>query len=162
MISIITAYDRKRLIGKDNTIPWKLPRDLAYFKAKTLGKVIIQGRKTFESFKKPLVNRTNVILTSNPNYKAEGCYVYDSVKKILKQFSDLEEIFVIGGSQIYKEFLPYTDRLYITEIGYEFKGNVYFPEMDMSKWTLISSTKGVKDDKNPYDYYFKVYERNNN
>ncbi|ATF13512.1 dihydrofolate reductase [Brevibacillus brevis X23] len=162
MISIIAAYDRNRLIGIDDNLPWNLPKDLAYFKEKTLGKVVIQGRKTFESFKKPLANRTNVILTSKSNYKAEGCYVYNSVKDILNKHSNLEEVFVIGGSQIYKEFLPYADRLYITEIDYEFEGNVFFPEVDMSKWTLFSNTKGIKDDKNSYDYYFKMYERNIN
>lgn len=162
MLSIIAAYDRNQLIGNEDNLPWSLPKDLAYFKEKTIGKVVIQGRKTFESFKKPLTNRTNVILTSNPNYKAEDCYVYNSVKDILNKYSNLEEVFVIGGSQIYKEFLPYTDRLYVTEIDYEFEGNVFFPKVDMSKWTLVSRTKGIKDDKNPYDYYFKVYERNNN
>ncbi|GED72339.1 dihydrofolate reductase [Brevibacillus reuszeri] len=164
MISIIVAHDRNRLVGKDNSLPWSIPNDLQYFKQLTTTKIVIMGRKTYESLGRPLHNRTNIILTSNPDYQAEGCDVYNSIEPILEECKSHaeagEEVFVIGGSSIYKQFLPYIDRLYITEIDHEFVGDTHFPEIDMSEWKHISNAKGVKDNKNPYDYYFKIYDKN--
>ncbi|RNB59368.1 dihydrofolate reductase [Brevibacillus gelatini] len=161
MISIITAFDRNRLIGNNNSLPWKLPRDLAYFKEKTLGKVVVQGRKTFESLKKPLFDRTNVILTSRPDFHVEGCYVSHSVKDILERYRNEDEVFVIGGASVYKQFLPHTSRIYITFVDAEFEGDTYFPVFDMNDWELVSMKKGIKDEQNKHDHTFFVYEIKN-
>lgn len=162
MLSMIFANDRNYLIGKDNWIPWYIPNDLDYFKTMTTGKTIIMGRKTFESFGKPLPNRHHVVLTRNKDFQADGCVVFHQIEDVLdyiKQFSD-QEVIVIGGSEIYQQFLNYADRLYITYIDAEFEGDTYLPKFDLSNWQLTSKEKGIKNEENPYDYYFLQYDRN--
>ncbi|GAA4071532.1 dihydrofolate reductase [Amphibacillus indicireducens] len=162
MLSMIFANDRNYLIGKDNWIPWDIPNDLGYFKAMTTGKTIIMGRKTFESFGKPLPNRHHVVLTRNKDFQADGCVVFHQIEDVLdyiKPFSN-QEVIVIGGSEIYQQFLKYADRLYITYIDAEFEGDTYLPEFDLSNWQLTSKEKGIKNEENPYDYYFLQYDRN--
>jgi dihydrofolate reductase len=162
MISIITAYDQNRLIGNDSSLPWHIPADLKYFKQLTEGRIVVMGRKTFESLGKPLPNRINIVLTNNKeSFYSRGCLVFDSLYALLNFidiFSD-EEVFIIGGSSIYSQFLPYVNRLYVTKIEHEFEGNTYFPDFNEDDWKMISSTKGIKDENNPYDYYFNIYER---
>lgn len=160
MKSFLVAMDRNRVIGKDNDLPWRLPADLAYFKKKTTGHTILMGRKTYESIGRPLPNRLNVILTKNKHFTAEGCIVVHSVEEALALMNKKEdEYFIIGGSDLFKQFFPYVDRMYITFIDEEFEGDTFFPEIDMSDWKLISKEKGKKDEKNRYDYEFLVYER---
>ncbi|WP_453995627.1 dihydrofolate reductase [Bacillus nitroreducens] len=160
MISLLVAMDKNRLIGKDNDLPWRLPADLAYFKRVTMGHPIIMGRKTYDSIGRPLPGRENIIVTRDTSYKMEGCKVIHSIDEILKLNEEHDqELFVIGGAEIFKEILPYSDRLYITEIDEEFEGDTYFPAFDKSEWKVISEEKGVKDEKNPYDYTFMVYEK---
>ncbi|MED0679893.1 dihydrofolate reductase [Aneurinibacillus thermoaerophilus] len=158
MISIVVAMDQNRVIGKENKLPWHLPADLAHFKSLTMGHVIVMGRKTYESIGRPLPGRTNVILTKNPDYQAEGCVVLHSVEEVLSRFSE-DPIDVIGGTQIITLFLPLADTLYLTLIKASFPGDTYLPTIDMSEWELISKRKGVKDAKNPYDYYFLTYKK---
>lgn len=160
MISFLVAMSQNRVIGKENDLPWRLPADLAYFKQKTLGHTVIMGRKTYESIGRPLPNRKNVILTRDKQFSADGCIVFHSLEDTLNWLDDKNEHFVIGGAEILSQFLPYVKRMYITCIYEDFEGDTYFPELDMSKWTLISKEKGIKDEKNPYDYEFLVYERN--
>ncbi|WP_096202527.1 dihydrofolate reductase [Bacillus sp. FJAT-45350] len=160
MISFIVAMDTNRVIGKDNDLPWKLPADLAYFKKVTMGNPILMGRKTHESIGRPLPGRDNIIITRNENYEAEGCIVVHSteeIKKLEQERSD--EIFVIGGAEIFKETLPIADKLYITLIHEEFDGDTFFPEIDMKQWKLISSEKGIVDEKNIHEHEFLIYER---
>lgn len=161
MLSIIVAYDRNKTIGKNNQLPWNLPRDLAYFKKVTMGHPIVMGRKTYESIGRPLPGRKNIIVTRNRDYKHEGCTVIHSIEEI-KEIAQREngEVFVIGGAEIFKDVLQEADRLYVTYIDEEFHGDTFFPEIDFTKWKEISREKGMKDEKNPYDYYFIVYERN--
>jgi dihydrofolate reductase len=163
MISIITAMDKNGLIGKGKTLPWHLPNDLSYFKRLTEGNIIIMGRATHESIGRPLPNRINIILTRDLSYRANGCYVYNSLEAILYEyhnFSDKnEEVFIIGGGKVYHQFLPYADKLYVTEIDHEFEGDTYFPEIDWDDWRIIQSEQGIKDEQNPYDYYFNIYTR---
>src|SRR3989344_9203103 len=111
MISLIAAIDRNRVIGSKNGIPWRLPADLAHFKSLTIGKPIIMGRATFESIGKPLKDRTNIVITRNLDYKCEGCIVVHSVEEALARAKDAEEIMVIGGGEIYAQFLPYVARM---------------------------------------------------
>ena len=119
MISPIVAMDRNRVIGQEGRIPWHLPADLAYFKQLTLGHPVIMGRKSFESLGKPLPDRQNVIITANQIYQKDGCLIVHSIGAALDYCSD-QDVFVIGGAQIYQEFIPYADQLYITLIDQDF------------------------------------------
>ncbi|MCP1123601.1 dihydrofolate reductase [Bacillus sp. 3103sda1] len=158
MISLLVAMDKNRLIGKENQLPWHLPADLAYFKKVTMGHPIIMGRKTFESIGRPLPGRTNIILTRNKNYEMEGCEVIHSIDDVQKLDEQMnEEIFVIGGAEIFKEVLPFADRLYITKIEEVFEGDTFFPEINYDEWKEISVEQGVTDEKNPYTYAYHVY-----
>lgn len=160
MISLIAAMDRNGAIGKGNRIPWRLPADLAYFKKATLGHTVVMGRKTYESIGRPLPGRENIIITRNTGYKASGCRIFYSFDELLRFLEEKkEEVFVIGGAEIYRQFFPWADKLYITFINAEFNGDKYFPEIDPKKWALRSEAKGKTDEDNPYEYYFRVYEK---
>lgn len=160
MISLIVAMDQNRLIGKDNQLPWHLPADLQYFKKVTMGKPIVMGRKTFDSIGRVLPGRENVIVTRNRSYTNDNCTVLHSVDEV-KQFAEAseQEVFIIGGAEIFKEILPVADRLYITEIQESFEGDTYFPAIDEKKWKLVSSTPGIVDEKNKYAHQYIVLER---
>lgn len=159
IVSIIVAMDKNRVIGKDNKLPWRLPRELQYVKKTTMGHPIIMGRKNYESIGKPLPGRRNMILTRKNNYSAEGCEIVHSVEDVFKMCEGEDEIFIFGGEQIYRLFLPYTEKLYITRIHNEFEGDTFFPEIDWNEWKEVSSFQGITDEKNPYTYFFHVYER---
>lgn len=160
-IAMIAAMASNRTIGTDNKLPWKLPADMAYFVAMTTGKTVIMGRKTFESFgSRPLKNRHNVILTHDRNYQATGCEIVHSVQEVLQRHSRAEEqLMVIGGEQIYREFLPLADMIYLTEIRFEASGDASFPELDSAEWELAESVPGVRNEANDYDYCFQTYRR---
>ncbi|WP_046213984.1 dihydrofolate reductase [Paenibacillus wulumuqiensis] len=159
-ITLIWAQARQGVIGKDNDMPWKLPRDMAYFKQQTQQKTIVMGRKTWNSFgSKPLPNRRNIILTRDTAFEAEQAEVVHSVEEALRLAGAEEEVMIIGGSQIYKEFLSHADRLLVTRIEHDFEGDTYFPEVDWSTWELVNTIPGVRDEKNDYDYRFEEYRR---
>jgi dihydrofolate reductase len=155
-ISFIVALDRNRAIGLHNQLPWHLPADLAFFKKTTMGHPILMGRKTHESIGRPLPGRTNVILTQQQDYKAEGCKVVHSAAEAMDLFPG-EELFVIGGAGIFRLFLPYADKLYMTLIDHEFTADTYLPPIDETEWALGTKEQGVRDDKNPYTYHFVTY-----
>lgn len=170
MLSIIVAVDQNNLLGKDNELPWKLPSDMAYFKSITANKTVVMGRRTYESIGKPLPNRHNIILTRQKNYKAPNdtdnkVVVTDNFNLLLflGQESKTEEIMIIGGVETYKQFYPYVNRIYLTQIWYEFKGNQYLPFTDpiinSEEWELISKTSGVVNSYNPYQHDFLVFDR---
>lgn len=159
MINLIAAHDRNFCIGNQNKLLCHLPADLKYFKQQTLNKPVLMGRKTFESIGKPLPSRTNIILTKDKRFAVSGCHIVHSVEEALKELSYYNKSFVIGGSQIYSQFLPYADKLHLTYIDHEFEGDAYFPSFNQDLFKLTSETKGVKDEKNPYDYYFRIYEK---
>lgn len=160
MISIVVAMDKNRVIGKNNQLPWHLPADLAYFKKVTMGKPIVMGRKTHESIGRALPGRKNIIITRNKNYQAEGCIVIHSIDAIFNLgLGNDEEICIIGGAEIFQEALIHANRLYITMINNEFEGDTFFPEIAENEWKLTFKEKGPMDEKNPYDYYFTIYER---
>ncbi len=158
MISMIWSMDRNGVIGRDNRMPWHLPADLAYFKSKTLGHTVIMGRKTYESIGRPLPGRKNVIITRDVNYRADGCSICNSIEEALKLGLE-EEVFIIGGADIYGKFLPFADKLYITFIEDTFEGDAFFPSVDFEQWELVSRKQGERNEKNPYDYYFTEYKR---
>lgn len=160
MISLMWAMDNNRVIGYNNQLPWHLPEDLKFFKRTTMGHPIAMGRKTWDSIGRPLPGRENIVITRNPEFKCEGCTVLNTIEALLeysRQRSD--EIFVIGGAEIFKLILPDADKLYLTRIYDEFKGDTFFPELNMEEWSLLSREQGIKDEKNPYNYEFMIYER---
>ncbi|GGN56207.1 dihydrofolate reductase [Oceanobacillus indicireducens] len=163
MISLLVAMDRNHVIGSDNDLPWHLPDDLRYFKETTTGHTIIMGRKTFESIGRILPKRKHVVITrGNYEFPEEVEVIHDL--EPIKTWNDdnpQEEYFVIGGGDIFKQVLPFADRLYITWIDEDFAGDTFFPSISLDEWELTEKTKGKKDEKNPYDYYYLVYERKN-
>ncbi|MBO0999861.1 dihydrofolate reductase [Bacillus sp. SD075] len=160
MISLIVAMDSNRVIGKNNGLPWHLPADLQYFKQVTMGHPIVMGRKTFESIGRVLPGRENVIVTRNQDFKVEGCIVLHEIAQI-KTFADNheEEVFVIGGAEIFRGILPFTDRLYITEIHETFEGDTFFPVIDENEWDKISSNPGSINEKNQYAHDFIILQK---
>ncbi|MBI2651821.1 type 3 dihydrofolate reductase [Candidatus Woesearchaeota archaeon] len=162
IISLIAAMGKNRVIGKNNSLPWKLPADMEYFKKLTKGKPVIMGRKTFESMGKALPNRINIIITSNKNYKAKDCVIVHSIKEALKSAGNKnnEEAMVIGGAKIYEEFLPIANKVYLTVIDEDFDGNIYFPDFSRKEWKETKREEHESDKVNPYKYAFLVFERN--
>ena len=135
IISLIVAYDKNRLIGREGDLPWRIPEDLKKFKEITSGNIVIMGRKTYESIGKPLPNRINMVITRNKDYKPEGVFVFSSIKDALRKASVFhKEIFFIGGQSIYNEILDKVDTMYISHINEEYEGDAYFPEVDFSSW----------------------------
>ncbi|RCX16912.1 dihydrofolate reductase [Anaerobacterium chartisolvens] len=159
MISLIAAIGANGIIGRENRLPWKLPADLAYFKKTTMGHAVIMGRKTFESIGRPLPGRKNIILTRNSNFSCEGCVVCANAGQALNIVEEGDEAFVIGGASLYRELLPYADKLYLTFIDHAFEGDAVFPDIDYARWRLIREEKGPENEANPYTYYFRVYNR---
>jgi dihydrofolate reductase len=156
MISLVVAYAHGRVIGKDGKIPWRLPNDLRTVKRITTGHTIVMGRATFESIGRPLPNRRNVVLTRQRELTISGVEVVHSVEEALALDDDL---FVLGGENVYREFLPLADRLYITEIDYKTDGDTFFPAWDRDAFRLVSMQEGVLDEKNTLPHTFYVYER---
>jgi dihydrofolate reductase len=161
IISSIVATAKNRVIGKDNDMPWHLPADLSYFKRTTTGHHVIMGRKNYEAIGKPLPNRTNIIITRDKSFTCTNCEVLHSLENALRfaQENGENEVFIIGGGTIYEQSKGYWNKLYLTEIDLETDGDVFFPELHWDEWILISEEKYEKDEKNPYDYCFKVFER---
>ncbi|MEK3946997.1 dihydrofolate reductase [Paenibacillus sp. FSL H7-0703] len=158
-ISMIWAMAQNGVIGRDNKLPWHLPRDMAFFKEQTINKTVLMGRKTWESFGgKSLPNRRNVVLTRDQCYRVEGAEVIHSLEEGL-QLAKQEELMVIGGAEIYALFWPHADRLIVTRIEETYEGDTTFPELDWNGWNIVSETPGIKDDRNPYEYRFVVYEK---
>lgn len=160
LLSIMVAMGKDRTIGKDNDLPWHLPNDLKYFRTITTGHTIIMGRKTHESIGKALPNRRNVVITRDASYEAaEGCIVTHSLDDAMQLVQGDEEAFIIGGAEIIQMFLARADRLYLTYIDEEFHGDVFLPPLQDEDWQLVSTTPGETDERNPYRYEFRVYDR---
>ncbi len=161
MISIIAAVAENRVIGNKNSLPWHLPADFNYFKENTFGKTIVMGLNTFKSIgEKPLSDRKNIILTNDSNYVSpEDCFVARSIDEVLEMTKDEPEVMICGGASVYKQFLPFADRLYLTFIHQDFEGDTYFPEFDINEWKEIKRIDCEPDEKNPYSYSFVVLER---
>jgi dihydrofolate reductase len=161
MISIVVAVSKNNVIGVNNELPWHLPADLKHFKKLTTGKVVVMGRKTFESIGKPLPNRTNVVITRNPDWKQEGVVVCGSMEEVLKSFK--EDVCVIGGTEVFKESIDFVDVIYMTIINECFVGDSDFPKLG-DEWVLVKEDKHQPDEKNPHEYSFcefiKVSEDN--
>ncbi len=159
MLSIIVAVAENNVIGKDNSLIWKLPRDMRHFKETTTGHYIIMGRKTFESNGRPLPNRTNVIITRDQDYKADGCVVVHSLEDAIKEAKDDLEAFIIGGGVIYDLAMPIVDRIYLTKIHNSFEGDTFFPEINMEEWNVVEERKFEPDEKNKYPFTILTLDR---
>jgi dihydrofolate reductase len=158
-ISIIVAMADNRVIGHDNRLPWHLPADLKHFKATTMGKPIIMGRKTWESIGRPLPGRTNIVVTRDPRYTADGCVVVHSVDAALQACSADEEVMVIGGAEFYRQVLPRASTLYLTLVHDAFEGDAFFPELDSHEWREVEREDFDADADNPHAYSFIRLER---
>ena len=156
---MIAAIAENNALGKNNELIWHLPNDFKRFKALTSGHHIIMGRKTFESFPKPLPNRTHIIITRQKEYQAEGCIIVDSIEKALEICPKNEDSYIIGGGEIYNLGLPHADKIDITLVHHEFEADAYFPEIDPKEWELALSEFNEKDEKHLYDYTFQTLVR---
>ncbi len=163
--SMIVAMAENRVIGVNNKLPWYLPNDLKYFKQVTLGKPIIMGRKTFESIGKPLPGRTNIVITRNSSWQAEGvkvCNSLDQSYKLAEAICEIDgqnELMIIGGDQIYQSSLSEVDRIYLTQVHASVAGDAWFPEVDWSLWEEVAREDFKATEPNPYDYSFVVFDR---
>ncbi|ASA21877.1 dihydrofolate reductase [Paenibacillus donghaensis] len=161
-ISLIWAMGKNQVIGKDNQLPWHLPLDFAYFKAQTLGKKILMGRKTWDSLGgKALKGRTSFVMTRDSDFAPEGATVIHTLEEAVAEGRKDGELMVIGGAEIYGMLLPYADKLMVTIIEEQFEGDSFFPEVDWSLWEEVSNIEGIRDEKNPHQYRFLIYERRN-
>ena len=156
---MIAAAAENNALGKDNKIVWHLPNDFKRFKSLTSGHHIIMGRKTFESLQKPLPNRKHIIITRQKDYQAEDCIVVDSMEKALNACPKDQDSFIIGGGEIYKIGLPFTDRIELTRVHHTFEADAYFPEINEKEWKLEKSEFNKKDEKHKYDYSYLTYVR---
>jgi dihydrofolate reductase len=161
LISAITAVAENNVIGKDNTLPWHLPADMKFFKNTTLHHPVIMGRKTYDSFKKALPLRENIVITRRENFILPDAMVVSSLKEAIEKAKSFQpaEIFILGGAQIFEQSMAVTDRLYLTRIHENFDGDVLFPEIDFSKWEKIKDEYHASDEKNKYAYSFQTWER---
>lgn len=163
MINIIVAMSQKNVIGKDNALPWHLPADLQHFKTITMGHTVVMGRKTYESILsrlgKPLPGRDSVVLTHNVNFRPPGVKIAHSFREILKLAKSKDEIFVIGGADIYQQALGHTQRIYLTKIDADIKGDTFFPELLAREWREVSREAHKRNLNNPHNFTFVTLER---
>ncbi len=161
-ISLIVAKAWNNVIGKDNQLPWRLSSDLQLFKTKTTGHPIIMGRKTYESLGKPLPNRISIVVTRNLQFKVpDGHYVVHALEDaiqlcISKKF---DQVFIIGGAEIYRQAIPYCDELLITEVQAHPEGDAFFPDIDQDQWAKVSEVHFQKDENNDYSFNFITYKK---
>ena len=159
MVILIAAAAKNNALGKNNDLIWHLPDDFKRFKAITSGHYIIMGRKTFESFPKPLPNRTHVVITRQKGYQPEGCIVVDSIEKALAISPKNENVFIIGGGEIYTLGLQFAQKIELTRVYNDFEADVFFPEIDLKQWKLVEEVFHLKDEKHKYDFSFQTFLR---
>lgn len=157
-ISLIVAMDRNRLIGAGNRLPWHLPADLAHFKRITLGKPIVMGRRTWESIGRPLPGRHNIVVTRGQG-EFPGATRVASPEAAIAAAGEVDELMVIGGSQLYEAFLPLAERIYLTRVDAEFEGDAWFPELDPREWLEVACEPHEADERNPWPYAFCRLQR---
>jgi len=163
-ISLIAAVSNNRVIGKNNDLPWHLPDDMKYFMQTTKAHHVIMGRKNYHSIPekfRPLPNRTNIVVTRQQEFEAPGCLVVHSIEDALAiaRNNKEEEVFIIGGSEIYSQGLAFATRLYLTEIKAPIEGDTYFPTFDKEQWKEVSRKHHSYDDRHAYSFDFVVYEK---
>ena len=157
MILLIAAAAENNALGKDNQLVWHLPDDFKRFKQLTSGHHIIMGRKTFESFPKPLPNRTHVVITRQKDYAPEGCIVVDSMEKAVEICPKNEVVYIIGGGEIYALGMPFANRIELTRVHDTFVADAFFPEINSNEWDLVNQEFHTKDEKHSYDFSYQTY-----
>lgn len=158
-IAIVAAMGENRAIGLGNGLPWRMPADLKYFKSLTMGHHLIMGRKTFDTVGKPLPGRPTIVVTRQPDLAIEGVTVVNSLDAALELVSEMDEVFIAGGAEIYRLALEVADRIYLTLIHHSFDADTFFPAFDESQWRLVSRTDYAADEKNPHPYSFLIFDR---
>ncbi len=158
MIVLVAAAAENNALGKDGNLLWHLPDDFKHFKKLTSGHHVTMARKTFETFPKPLPNRTHIIITRQKNYHPEGCIVVESLEKAVEEVPVGEDAFVIGGGEIYKLAIKHADRIELTRVHAKFEADTFFPEID-DNWKLISEVHHPKDEKHKFDFTFQTFDR---
>lgn len=160
ILSMIVAMDRNRTIGADNEMPWHLPDDLKHFKQNTLGKPVIMGRKTFESIgARPLPNRRNIVVTRNSSYRAVGADCVHSLDAAIALVNHEEEVVIMGGGQIYTQALPSVQKLYLTHVDTQVKGDTVFPDWTVYSWETVEQSHHVQDERHAYCFQFETLIR---
>jgi dihydrofolate reductase len=161
MLSHIVAASENNIIGSNNELPWKLPNDFKYFKNKTWGMPVIMGRNTFESLKKDLPGRINIVLTQKKDWQPDNVFIAHTVEEAIEKAkeSDAKEIFIIGGGEIFKQTIGKVNRIYLTRVHTIAEGDTSYPELDASQWELTSSESFPADEKNNYPYTFEVWDK---
>ena len=154
---MIAAVAENNALGKNNELLWHLPNDFKRFKFLTTGHHIIMGRKTFESFPKPLPNRTHIVITRQKDYKPKDCIVVDSIEKALAICPENETSFIIGGGEIYNIALPFTDKLEITRVHHSFEADAFFPEINSNDWKEIQAEFNPIDEKHKFSYTYQTF-----
>ena len=158
-ITLIAAIGPDGLIGRDGDLPWRLPADLAHFKRTTLGHPVVMGRKTFDSIGKPLPKRRNIVISRSPEKLPAEVEAVGSIESVLALVGEEDEVFVIGGAEIYRLFLERADRLVITEVEGDFTGDTHFPPIDTEQWHEVERIRHEPDERNPHRYSFVTWER---
>ena len=162
MITLVVAMGLNREIGVDNQLPWHLPKDLKHFKEITSGHPIIMGRKTYESIGKPLPNRTNIVISRKKDWFEEGILIVGSIKEAIKFGQKIDEdIFIIGGGNIFEQTMDIADKLEVTEIKTNIEADTFFPKIDPKIWTKTDEVCHEKDEKNNFDFCFQTFQRTN-
>jgi dihydrofolate reductase len=156
---MIAAVAQNNALGKDNQLVWHLPDDFRRFKQLTSGHYIIMGRKTFESFPKPLPNRTHVVITSQKNYQQESCIIVHSIEEALKAVPHDDDVYIIGGGQIYELGMAFADALEITRVHADFEADAFFPVIDNNKWQLVKEEFHPKDDRHIYEFTYQTFKK---
>ena len=161
MLKILVAFDENRVIGKNNALIWHLPADLKRFKALTTGHVIIMGRKTFESIGRPLPNRTTIVISRQHDLQIDGVILAHSVEEAILKAKSLtrEDIYIVGGAEIYALSLPVADQILVTQLHDIFEGDAFFPEISPEMWDVTEKERGVTDEQNAYQYSYITYSR---
>lgn len=158
-LSIVVAISENNAIGKNNQLLWHLPADLKHFKAITTGHPIIMGRKTFDSIGKPLPNRRNIVITRNNNLKIEGVEVVNNIASALSLCEKEDEVFILGGAEIYKQAIAIANRIYLTTVHQHYEADAFFPEFESKEWLIINEEHHQPDEKNSVAYTFSTLER---
>ena len=159
IVSLVAAAGLKNELGKDGKMPWHLPADLKHFKALTLGKPVIMGRKTFEAIGRPLPERRNIVVTRDPQFKVAGAEVAHSLDEALKRAAGASEVMVIGGGEIYRAAWPQARRIYLTRVRADFEADTFFPAVEPEEWREVTREEHFENERNPYDYSFIRYEK---
>ena len=159
IVSLVVAMAENQVIGRGGGLPWHLPKDLQHFKRLTVDHTVIMGRKTFEEIKQPLANRRNVVISRDPSFQPRGVIVVPSLEEALALGATEEEVFVIGGGEIFRLALPRADRLYLTLVQARVEGDTWFPPFDLATWALEEEEQHPADEKHAYSFSFRRYRR---